>query len=57
MTSSWARTRAHTGWELRLLLRNGEQLLLVFIIPVVLVLALGLTSFMPGGSIRPFRRS
>ncbi|GDX31576.1 transport permease protein [Actinomycetes bacterium] len=49
MTSSWARTRAHTGWELRLLLRNGEQLLLVFIIPVVLVLALGLTSFMPGG--------
>ena len=49
MISLWARTRAHTGWELRLLLRNGEQLLLVFIIPIVLVLALGLTTFVPGG--------
>lgn len=49
MKTSWARTRAHTGWELRLLLRNSEQLLLVFIIPIVLVLALGLTSFVPGG--------
>ena len=49
MTTSWARTRAHTGWELRLLLRNGEQLLLVFLIPIVLVLALGLTTLVPGG--------
>ena len=49
MITSGARTRAHTGWELRLLLRNGEQLLLVFIIPIVLVLALGLTTFVPGG--------
>lgn len=49
MTTSWARTRAHTGWELRLLLRNGEQLLLVFIIPAVLVVALGLTKFVSGG--------
>ena len=49
MSTSWARARAHTGWELRLLLRNGEQLLLVFIIPIVLVLALGRTTFVPGG--------
>ncbi|MDP2014958.1 MAG: ABC transporter permease [Actinomycetota bacterium] len=42
-TSSTARTRAHARWELRLLLRNGEQLLLMFIVPVLLLFALGLS--------------
>lgn len=37
---SLRRVRAHTRWELRLLLRNGEQLLLVFVIPVALLLGL-----------------
>lgn len=37
---SWRRIRAHAGWELRLLLRNGEQLLLVFIIPIALLVGL-----------------
>ncbi len=42
-------TRAlrQAGWEIRLLLRNGEQLLLTFVIPVALLLGLGLTSLMP----------
>ncbi|MDD2817264.1 MAG: ABC transporter permease [Candidatus Nanopelagicales bacterium] len=38
------RISAHAGWELKLLIRNGEQLLLTFVIPVVLLLALGLTN-------------
>ena len=46
-TTSFTRTRAHAVWEFRLLIRNGEQLLLIFIIPIVLVLAL--TSVLPGG--------
>ena len=37
------RVSAHARWELKLLIRNGEQLLLTFVIPVVLLLALGLT--------------
>lgn len=37
---SLRRVRAHAGWELRLLLRNGEQLLLVFVIPVALLIGL-----------------
>ena len=36
----WGRARAHAGWELRLLLRNGEQLLLVFVIPIALLVGL-----------------
>lgn len=43
-TSHTRRIRAHAAWELKLLLRNGEQLLLMFIVPVGLLLALGLTS-------------
>lgn len=41
------RTRSQAGWETRLLLRNGEQLLLTIIIPVVLLLVLGLTDVLP----------
>jgi ABC-2 type transport system permease protein len=37
------RVRAHAAWETRLLLRNGEQLLLTFVIPLGLLLALTLT--------------
>jgi len=43
-TSHATRIRAHAAWELKLLLRNGEQLLLMFIVPVGLLLALGLTN-------------
>jgi len=43
-TSHSSRIRAHALWELTLLLRNGEQLLLMFIVPVGLLLALGLTN-------------
>lgn len=35
-----ARARAHARWELRLLLRNGEQILLMFVIPIALLVAL-----------------
>ena len=38
------RAAAHARWETRLLLRNGEQLLLTFAIPIGLLLALSLTS-------------
>ncbi len=38
------RIGAHALWELKLLLRNGEQLLLMFIVPVGLLLALGFTN-------------
>lgn len=38
------RVSAHALWELKLLIRNGEQLLLMFVIPVVLLIALGLTN-------------
>ncbi len=37
---SAARVRAHARWELRLLLRNGEQILLMFVIPIALLIAL-----------------
>lgn len=37
------RIAAHAGWELRLLLRNGEQLLLMFVIPVALLVGLRLS--------------
>lgn len=39
-----SRAGAHGRWETRLLLRNGEQLLLTFAIPIGLLLALSLTS-------------
>lgn len=38
---------AHAGWELRLNLRNGEQALLTIIIPIVLLVAMCETSFVP----------
>ena len=38
--SGVTRVRAHASWELRLLLRNGEQLLLMFVIPAALLIAL-----------------
>ena len=41
------RALRQAGWETKLLLRNGEQLLLTFVIPVILLLGLGLTSLMP----------
>jgi len=34
------RIAAHAAWELRLLLRNGEQLLLMFVIPIALLVGL-----------------
>jgi ABC-2 type transport system permease protein len=36
----WVRRRAQAVWELQLLLRNGEQILLAFIIPIILLIAL-----------------
>ncbi len=42
------RIGAHAGWEARLLLRNGEQLLLTFAIPLGLLVGLTLTSLTPG---------
>lgn len=37
------RAIAHMRWELRLLLRNGEQVLVMFVIPLALLIALQLT--------------
>lgn len=42
-----ARTRVQARWELGLLLRNGEQLLLTLVIPVGLLLMLAVTDLMP----------
>lgn len=41
--SATQRTVAQAGWEARLLMRNGEQLLLTVVIPVGILLALTLT--------------
>ena len=38
-----ARTASQARWETRLLMRNGEQLLLTLVIPVAILLVLGLT--------------
>lgn len=43
------RVRAQAGWETRLLLRNGEQLLLTLVIPVGLMLGLTLTDLVSTG--------
>ncbi|MDO9486179.1 MAG: ABC transporter permease [Actinomycetota bacterium] len=48
-TTSATRIRAHTRWELRLLLRNGEQLLLMFVVPVLLLIALGFSGLSTKG--------
>lgn len=42
-----SRTLAHAGFETRLLLRNGEQLLLTVLIPLILLLAMTETAFVP----------
>lgn len=42
------RSIAQFRWELRLLLRSGEQLLLTFIIPIALLVGLSVTELMPG---------
>ncbi|CAB4863933.1 unannotated protein [freshwater metagenome] len=42
------RVSAHARWELRLLLRNGEQILVMFVIPLVLLIAL---TFARGGDV------
>ena len=44
--SAGSRVASQARWEARLLLRNGEQLLLTFLIPVGLLLGLSLTSLM-----------
>ncbi|MBK9740200.1 MAG: ABC transporter permease [Actinobacteria bacterium] len=41
---------SHAGWETRLLLRNGEQLLLTFAIPVGLLLVLTVTNLFSASS-------
>jgi ABC-2 type transport system permease protein len=43
---------AQTAYEVRALLRNGEQLLLTLIIPVVLLMLFGLTSLLDVGTTR-----
>lgn len=46
------RVRAHAGWELRLLLRNGEQLLLMFVIPLALLIGLDVSGIsLTGGGL------
>jgi len=47
MTGSASRVLAQSTWETRLLLRNGEQLLLTILIPVGILLLLGTTDLMP----------
>jgi ABC-2 type transport system permease protein len=39
-TKPWVRRRAQASWELQLLARNGEQVLLAFAIPIILLVAL-----------------
>lgn len=41
--TAWSRTSSQARWETRLLLRNGEQLLLTLVIPIGLLLVLTLT--------------
>lgn len=47
MNGSPARVLAQGAWETRLLLRNGEQLLLTILIPIGILLLLGATDLMP----------
>ncbi len=42
-----SRAIAHMRWELRLLLRNGEQILVMFLIPLALLIALQVTGIGP----------
>lgn len=45
--TSLTRILAQGRWETRLLLRNGEQLLLTIVIPLGLLLVLALTDVLP----------
>jgi ABC-2 type transport system permease protein len=45
-TRPGARVAAHAAWETRLLMRNGEQLLLTLVIPVAILLVLALTDIL-----------
>ncbi|WP_255181115.1 ABC transporter permease [Cellulosimicrobium cellulans] len=52
---AWRRVGAQTAFETRMILRNGEQLLVTVILPVMLLLGLVLTSFVDldtGGATR-----
>jgi ABC-2 type transport system permease protein len=50
--TSGSRVLAQARWELRLLLRNGEQILLLFVIPVALLIGLYVSGLSPlGGGI------
>jgi ABC-2 type transport system permease protein len=42
-TRAGSRALAHAGWEARLLLRNGEQVLLTLVIPIGILLGLTMT--------------
>lgn len=44
------RVYAQTAWELRAVLSNGEQLLLTFVIPVILLIGLGATEVVDLGT-------
>lgn len=44
-----SRVLAQARWELRLLLRNGEQILLLFIIPVALLIGMHVSGLSPLG--------
>ncbi|MEY9211060.1 ABC transporter permease [Thermobifida halotolerans] len=46
---AWRRISAQAGLELRLLLRNGEQLLLTLVIPVLLLVGFSVTSLLDLG--------
>jgi ABC-2 type transport system permease protein len=52
---AWRRVASQTAFETRMILRNGEQLLVTIILPVMLLLGLVLTSFIDldtGGATR-----
>lgn len=44
MTASRTRVLAHARWELGIVLRNGEQLLLTLVIPIALLIGLNTTT-------------
>jgi ABC-2 type transport system permease protein len=48
MKLSWQRVRQHSFWEFVLNVRNGEQILLLLIIPILVILVLTQTSFISG---------
>jgi ABC-2 type transport system permease protein len=48
MTRSLRRIRLQSFWEFKLNIRNGEQILLLLIIPILVLIALTQTSFIAG---------